>query len=98
VVVHCFELFSQLDGLVEVLFLLLLSTFVLDLDSSLLDGLIELSEAMLVCIQLHILPCFHEGRDQLTAGLAHEFKIIDRVFGISIYSLLFPIKQMIRRA
>lgn len=71
-ILHSFELFSQLDSLVEVLFFLFFSTFVLDLVSPFLDRFLKLGEAMLVCIQLHVLLRFHKGCDQLTASLTHK--------------------------
>lgn len=44
----------------------------LDLLGPALDGLLELGEAMLVCIELHVLLGLDEGRDELTASLTHK--------------------------
>lgn len=71
VISHDLELLSKLDGLIERLPFLLYACFFFDFLSSTFDGLLKLHVAVLVCIQLHVLLCFNESRDQLTAGLAH---------------------------
>ena len=63
------ELLSQLNCLVEVF--LLLAGLSLHFLGSGLDGFLELRVAFLVLIELHVLLGLDEGRDQLTAGLAH---------------------------
>ena len=68
---HNLKLLSKLDGLVKGFLFLLGSCLLLNLGGSAFDGLLELHKAMLIRIQFHILPGLDEGRDQLTACLAH---------------------------
>ena len=62
-VVHEFELLSELNSLVERLLFFLYTSF--DLLSSSFDCLLELCEVMFVSIELHILLCFHKSGDEL---------------------------------
>ncbi len=70
-IIHHFELFCQLDGPIERLFLVDIG---FDLLSPTLDSLLELRESMLVRIQFHVLLGLGEGRDQLTTCPTHIFK------------------------
>jgi hypothetical protein len=73
VVLHGFELFSELNGLIEWLLFLDLA---FDLNTSFLDDLMEVSHSLSIHIEFHIVLSFGEGRNKHTGSLAtHIFKI-----------------------
>lgn len=70
-VVHGFDLFGRHECLSGGRLLLFLGGWQSGLPL-LFDFLLELKESSLVGIQLHLLSCLRECRDQLTAGFARH--------------------------
>lgn len=71
-VVHRLELLSKLNGLVEVGSLSGLLT--LDLDSSLLEDILELGHLPSILVEFHVVLGLGKSSDQLTACLAATSK------------------------
>lgn len=63
VIIHTFELLSQLDSLVK---RLLLFDLTLDLDSSFFDDLMEIGHLFPIHIEFHVMLSFGEGRNKHT--------------------------------
>jgi hypothetical protein len=70
VVFHGFELFRELDRLIEGLLFLDLA---FDLDTSFFDDFMEVSHFLSIHIKFHIVLSFGEGRNKHTGSLAAHY-------------------------
>jgi hypothetical protein len=68
---HGFELFSKLNGLIEISLLIFSS---LNFDSSLFEHILKLSHFSSVLVEFHVVLGLSKGSNQLTAGLTSSSK------------------------